>query len=364
MRSLCTLLLSSCLLVVPLATALAEEAAGHYDRDRVMGASEVFRSLNKSSRAAFGPVESALVRSDGALAELDLSLALTPGSIQQDHHDLWSAKLDQRASAFAASFQEVQARFDEDGRAYEAVFRSALDRAVSRVSKKLGDKEVVECSGASNDPFAMTGPGRAPGPACPGQDQSKAIAALWDSDSTLAEALEELRAKPWPEITSYDEAQGALQLLSGRRADAPLDGWIDPARLARSLPEAAEFLDAIDRRSEESRQVLLQERSELDPEAPEAEAAVQSIRTRAARIRVYGEEERAKLGGEVWAGLARALKKDRVLRKKNVGICLNPEDWGGCTGPDHTVAVAEALLGDKKLQRAVVKLLEELGRPN
>jgi len=350
-------------LLTPWAPALAEGAevapsVGHYDRDRIMGASALFLGLNKTQVALVGPLESGMKRMDGALASLDLSVALTGGAIDGAQRALWSARLDERAGMFSSFFDAFQARFDEDGAAYQQIFVAALDRAEAALARDLGGA-LVECAGSGGSPFGLTGPGGAR-KSCPGEDLSIRIAAAWDEDPILARELAALGSMPWPELASYESVESALLWLDSGGAAAALDGWVDPSRLAQSIPEAAELLDTLAGRAEAARRELVGQSRSIEAEAEDAEAQLASIRERAKQIRLHTEEVKAALGSLLWQAMGRALKKTKVPRKKNIGICMNPSDWEACSGPDLTSPVRDALLDDRKLQKSLVKQLSAL----
>ena len=356
----CCLSLSSLLALLLVGLPSAAEAGdtkGHFDRDRIMSKSSVFVGLNSKQIALVGPLESAMKRMDAALASLDLSVALTEGVVDRAQRDLWKARLDERAGEFSSFFDAFQARFNSDGEAYETIFVGALERAVSGLSEDLGG-EVVECSGGAASPFALTGPGSS-SKSCPGEDLSAKVAEAWDRDPVLAEELKNLGALSWPTLASYESEEAALVRTGGKAAE-PLDGWVTPSALASVIPEAAELFNAISRRAEVARRELVAQSQTVDREAEDAAEQFASIREAAKQLRLTAESAKASLGATLWEALPRASKKDKRLRKKAVGICLNPADWGACAGVDLTATVKEALLADKKLQKSLQKQLAEL----
>jgi hypothetical protein len=335
----------------------AAEATDHFDRDRIMGKSKVFVGLNGKQIALVGPLESAMKRMDASLADLDLSVALTEGVIDRAQRELWKARLDERAGAFSTFFDAFQERFDSDGAAYETIFVGALERALSSLATELG-REVVECSSGPGSPFDLSGPSGST-KACPGEDVSARIAEAWDADAVLATELENLGAVAWPKLVSYEGEESALALKDAA-TEATLDGWVRPAALASGIPEAAELFNAISRRAELARRELVAESKMIDREAEDSADQFASIRERAKQLRLTAESAKATLGSALWEALPRASKKDKRLRKKAIGICMNPSDWGACSGADLTATVKEALLADRKLQRVLQKKLSDL----
>jgi len=297
---------------------------------------------------------------DGALASLDLNLALSKATVERAQQELWSARLDQRAGEFSSFFDAFQARFYEDGTAYEAIFVAALERAVKTLSDETATT-ISECAQKGNSPFGMSGPGGTSGAACAGEDFSVKIAAHWDQDSELAAQLAALAAKPWPTLTAFEGAEPALSRSTA--AASTQDGWLMPSRLVANIPEATELLDAIEIRTEDARRELIAESRALPDSQEAAEQKLAAIRERAKGVRSYAETAKAELGEALWQSLDRATKRNKTLKKKQIGICMNPEDWGSCTGEDFTPAVGDVLLADRKLQKTLAKLLAGLGTP-
>lgn len=354
-----TVLFALLLLASPaLANQVEPEPAGHYDRDAIVGASTLFRGLAERQGAALRPLERNLGRTDKALAGLDMALALTAGAIDQAHHDLWSAKLAERSTRFGGEFQVIQEQLDERGLAYEQAFEAALQRVLMNMPKGAA---MVECSDAAADPFALTGPGgQTAREECPREDVSAKIAAAWDADPALIAALDAIDGESWPAVTTYTEPQATLG-LGGAAAGAT---WIWPPDLVDSIPEGIELVDEITARTDAGRQRLLAARDALDPKAEDAEAKVEVIRTRARGLREWSEAHKGDVGAALWATVDKARRKGKKEGWGDVGICLNPQDWGGCEGRDVTEEVAELLLADKKLSKELAGLLGSLGEPD
>jgi len=341
------------LLLLITSPALAADG-GSFDRDAVVGASAAFRSVAEAQSAAFGPIERSLEATDRALAEMDLSLALTRGTVDGPQHDLGRALLDERSARFGAEFGEIQTKLDAISAGYETAFEAALSRALATLPG------VTECTPTGGVLGGLSGPGSLSArktPACPQPDRSADVAAAWDADAELKAALETLAAS-WPSITTYSGAEPPQSLGAGAGS------WVSPAGLAELLPQAIELIDTIERRVEEVRNGLREERAGLDPEAEGALDAAKSIAARARAAREWGEDRKAEVGVILWGALDRNRK--RAGKKGgwgDAGACLNPGAWGACTGDDHTDAVTETLTADKKLSKELGKALDGLGRP-
>ena len=350
-----SLVLALSLLASP---ALAADA-GHFDRDAVVGASAAFRSVSEGSRAALEPREKALTRTDQALADLDLAVALTRGSLDAAQHDLWVARLDERSTRFGDEFAVLQGQLTEMSVGFEQAFEAALARATEALA--AGGEPPRECREPKPDlmgGLAQPGGAGAKKPSCPGADRSAEIAAAWDGDAVLKAALDAIDASGFQDVTSYEGEEPALTLGAGA---GPM--WVNPAALIERLPEAIELVDAVDRRAAEARTALREARAAIPADAPDFEARRAAVVERARGARGWAEDAKAAAGATVWASLERSRKKGKKAGWSTVGVCLNPAGWGGCPGDDVTQEVAEVLLGDKKLSKELAAALTALDAP-
>ena len=362
MRTAFSLAVLLSLVTLSPAPAEAGEPAGpgHFDRDRVVAASAAFRSVAGSSQAALGPLERDLMRTDGALAALDLSIQLTRGGgIERAHHELWDARLVERSNRFGSEFGAFQEQLDGLGVGFEDAFEQALQRAIAGLAAE-GFEPVVECAAKSNDPFALTGPGgQRSAPTCEGTDLSERISAAWDADEELKAALGAIVGQDWQKVTTYEGSEPPLALAG---LD-PAGVWLAPSDLVDLLPEAIEVIDDIDRRTQRAREELLGARAGLE-DGPELEAQVDAIRTRARETREWSEARKQAVGAVLWDAVERGRKKGKKDGWSSVGICMNPEAWGGCAGKDVTRELIDVLLGDRKLAKELAKLRDTLGAPD
>lgn len=345
------LLISTLLLSTP---ALAGEP-GHFDRDEVVAASQAFRGVASASTAALEPRERGLTRTDQALADLDLSLALTRGSLGASHHDLWVARLDERSTRFGQEFETLQGQLTAMSVGFEEAFEAALVRATEGMA--ADGVPVSECAPKPALLGGIPQPGQASSASsCPGENRSPQVAKRWDADPELKAALAAIDPAAFQDVTLYEDAQPALALGAG---SGPM--WLHPAALVEQLPEAIELIDAVDRRASEGRERLLEARSEIGADDPDGR---KKIVERARGVRGWAEDHKAAVGSTLWSALERLRKKGKKAGWSSVGVCLNPAGWNGCGGEDVTVEVAEVLLADKKLARELAAALEALDRPD
>jgi hypothetical protein len=334
----------------------AAEPTAHYDPDRLPAASQVFVELSKASTSAVAPIERALVQTDGALADLEVALGLVGGSIDPPQHAVWMARLDERSTRFFGEAEAFQEEVYAIGDAFQTAFEAATARALATI-----EGDVAECREPQTSALgALAGRTESKPSTCPGDDATAEIAAAWDRDAVLADAIAPLREALKTTVTTYDEEVPVLG-LGGAEAGR---SWVSPPELTAAVPEAVEILDAIESRADEARAVLRQAKDSLAPDDPIAEDLVKAIRARARGIRTWTADRRGELG----AALFEAIDRNRKRAGKkggwaDVGVCVNPDIWSGCSGTNATDAVTEALMKDKKLQKALDRMLVELAEP-
>jgi hypothetical protein len=345
----------SILLLCLLATPAVAAQGDHFDREAVVGASAAFRSVSSKSTAALEPRERALTRTDQALADLDLSLALSRGAIDGPQHDLWVARLDERSTRFGQEFETLQQELTTMSVGYEQAFEAALLRAVDGLAAPA-----AECAPKKDLMAGLAQPGGASSaPTCPGENRSADLAAAWDKDAELKSALDAIDPAAFQDVTSYGGEEPPLALGAG---SGP--AWVHPAALAEALPEAIEAIDTVDRRAAEGRQALRQARADIPDDAPDFDDRRKKIVERARGIRAWSADQKAAIGAAAWESLERNRKKGKKAGWSGAGVCLNPSGWGGCPGDDVTSEVADTLVDDKKLAKALAALLDGIGTPD
>jgi len=350
----------SALLVLLAAPAAAQDTdtSPWYDKDTITSSSAAFGGVSSALQKSYLPLERQVSRTDSLLAELDLSLALSSGVVEPAQHKLWTARLNERSGVFGPEFEAVQARIQDLEIEFEGAFQSALDRALAVLASE--GIIAVACD-APAPALGGIGPGFAGGQGkCAGEDLSPRIAGLWDADATLKADLDAAMARAWPTVSTYQD-QALAVVTAGQEPGAT---WLSAADLAGSVPEVIEYIDAVDRLADIARKDLRRTYQELDRDSEQWKELSETVRARARGIRAFAEASKAKAGSELFAALERARRKGRKAGWDDVVICLNPGGWGGCEGADRSDEVAEAIHADKKLSRALAKLLAALQGPD
>lgn len=336
---------------------LAGDASPHYDKDQITAHSNAFRGVAEVLQVAYMPLERKLSRTDSLLAELDLNLALSTGSVDAAQHKLWVARLNERSGVFGPEFEAIQSRIRQLETGFEESFQAALDRALAAL--RADGVEPIPCAPRAAGLGSMA-PGFAdPKSSCPGENLSTRIAGMWDQDPALKASLEALVEAPWPDVTSY--ADPAQTVAVG---DLPASSdWLSPAHLGSAIPEAIELIDAVERIADRARSSLRAAYDQLDREASDFKEKRAAISDMAKGIRAFAEDAKAAAGEEIFASLTRSRRKGRKAGWSKVSVCLNPTGWGGCAGKDRTDEVTEALVADRTLQKSLDKIREGLVPP-
>jgi len=346
------------LLVSGSATAGEVYEGPHYDKRAITNASSAFRAVGTSLQESYVPLEQEVSRTDSLLAELDLTLALTEGAADAAHHKLWTARLNERSGVFGPEFQAIQNHIREMEEVFMGAFEGALKQALATLAAEGVEARPCEASGGS---LGAIQPGFSQGSAgCPGEDVSVRIAAMWDKDKELKAKLDAALAGLFPAVTTYREASDSVSL--GKHPAG--DNWLSPANLAAAIPEAVELFDTVDRMADAARKDLRAAYQGLDPEAKNYKEQADTVVAKARGIRAFAKAAKASAGKELWSALERARRKGKKAGWQDVVVCLNPGGWGGCRGTDRSDEVAAAVTGDKRLQKALAKLLASLEPPD
>ncbi len=300
------------------AVGLGQEANPHYDKDQITANSNAFRGVAEVLQVAYMPLERKLSRTDSLLAELDLNLALSMGSVDGAQHKLWVARLDERSGMFGPEFEAIQARIHQLEMGFETSFQAALDRALTVL--RAEGIQPIPCAQKAASLGSMAPDFAGNSSNCPGEDLSGRIAAMWDQDLELKAALSALVEPPWPGVTSYESPAQSVAV-----GDLPSSSdWLSPSNLGSAIPEAIELIDAIERMANKARSALRANYQELDRQAPEFKDQRAAISAMAKGIRTFSEDAKAAAGKEIFTSLARSRRKGRKAGWSKVSVCLNP----------------------------------------
>jgi hypothetical protein len=240
-----------------------------------------------------------------------------------------------RLEALEKEFQRQHAVLQDFADRLVADYDQAFTTAVERAVKAKG--EVVECQATIRSGPALPGvPSREQkNPDCQGEDLNAALAATVDADAALKAAVEEVLARPWPELGLASEAQAPVG--GGERWIAVRDLLLAGARPKLQQIEAAddEARMKIDAAIEGG--ATVEELKALEPEAERIEQETAAKRAAlAAPVLAAAEGRMAKK----WAG------------EPATGWCANPVALGGCTGEDASRVLVARLLEDKKVAKS------------
>lgn len=293
--------------------------AGFYHPSDVAAVSERFATASEASAERATTAQKQARTLAAALVDyeeaLDL-LGITDHSRQQALQ-----------TQYQRDFAVLQAFVDEQVERFDTAFGSALTRALqAHPGAQRCERDV---------PVGRALPGMAArterNPECKGDDLNETLAAAIDADTQLSAELAALGDTPWPELTVDVQP-------------VPIEGgrWISAPAFFRS--QCREALKAIRTADYEARldfQVAIEQgASKAELEAMVGKARAVDSRTAAHRL----------------AAAAPVLERASKVFEKNApdaAWCPQPKVLGGCTGTEATKELADLLLADKKLVKAL-----------
>ncbi len=314
------------LLPILLCTVSFAGEAGYYHPDFVGPHSTLFEKASAHVAEQFGAIEGEMARVSPDLVALDESAALC-GERAPEAFRSYAAELRRESNGQTARVQAFVDTLVDD---FEVTFGGAMERVLEGATSGY-DVELCKAQGV----HALMGRSQ-----CTGTDLAPQIGQAMDSDTELMEDVDEIIALEWPSFELSGRTQPVIP-VTGVGAFVDLTTLSDALignRITEAKARHAEALEAI----------------EADLEEGETQAIRAAALEKAKDYRALYEKDLAELGETMFAAVEASLLR---LQKKGapaaVGVCANPEGFGGCTGEDVTETVIPLLLGDKKLNKAL-----------
>ncbi|MCB9777937.1 MAG: hypothetical protein H6742_05190 [Alphaproteobacteria bacterium] len=308
--------------VAPAAAADSPSSAW-YSADTVAEQSVAFGQVTTSVGPAWDAATKELRILGRAAEELEIGVAMGGDRVPADLSE-WALGVRRRINAAGL---QAQKHVDLLGEDYDRVFRAAVDRAAA------AHGGATECEAPPRKGPAV--PGMAPPkPACPGTDVSAAIARDIDADAVLAAELAEIAGVPWPRAEVEPRSAAVIPVAGSAR-------WVQLAPLARAL-----WSDRLDARTDDLDRGLARL-------APDGDLSDPAVLAQATELRRGYEAALAKDGERLLTALQGALGKGALKDLGDVGVCVNPPEFGGCAGEDVTDRALPLLKADRKLAKAL-----------
>ena len=140
--------LFACSLACALLSAAPASAggAGHYKLDAIFGASKLASSAGGALANDFERTQRQIAALGYGLEALDYNLQLTRGTIEASHHDLWTARLDERFSTRSLEFEAVNEALNTSQAIMSDAFEAAQGRAIAKLESELKIDSIEECT--------------------------------------------------------------------------------------------------------------------------------------------------------------------------------------------------------------------------
>jgi len=305
--------------------AHAAPTAGHYHPDQVAQKSEVFHQAAVALGPRFDDVQGALARLGRALEGLDLAVATLGTDAPPELVDYAAAT---RRTA-TGQYIQVQRHVDLVQEDTARTFEAALARAVDGLGSEY-DLEECGVSGVA----AMMGRGGS----CKGTDLNPRLAEALDADPELRADVGEIAEVPWPEVTVASTPQPVVPVTGTAR-------WVAMHALVKAFADPS-----LDGHTEDLEDALAPLEDGLAAGDAKAIATAEKHRaTYEAALAADGQVLRSALKD----ALEKAEKKGGL---REVGLCANPGELGGCAGEDVTREVIAAMQADKRFLKATAPL--------
>ena len=356
--------IATTLLVTALVTPAAAEEA-YFSMGRLQSASRLFVQVSEVSQKNNERIQREVVTTGGALDGLGDGLAAArrhtgdaPAALVERHAAL--------STAFDADWQALNRFVDQLVLDTDQAFMGALTLHVAAIEEAEGIT-LGTCEPAGGVLGMAMGQS-----ACEGRDLTDALIGALDGDDALAAAVADIVSREWPAIRPARQPvvpqalSGGAPLAEATPAWTPqqvygragicadLESVVDEAyRMAsRELQRAQEDLE-VNRRMFVSEIDALDE-AELAARQAELDAELVRIKAASERLTTWRADTVAGALALLWElAQGRETAALRALGEEGVGVCLQPADLGGCTGPDVTDAMAGFLAEDKKVVRAL-----------
>lgn len=309
-------------LLLPSIAAAQEAPPAYYHPDKIAAKSELFTRFSRELSPKFDALQVDLGRWSRPVESLETAVLLAGDRAGDD----LSAYAEEIRRTLVHQYLTAQAHVtlveDDSG----ATFTAAMERALAPFAEEYS---LAECGEAMNL-VALAGPGGRQKARCEGEDLNDRVAEALDADEALAAAVDEMIALEWPQVAIAPSEQAVI----------PLTGSGDYLQLA-------ELADALDGAVLDTINLSLEDK--LAPLEGRIAEGDQGALAEAQDIRDRYELAMAERGGQILEAVEKVLLKEKI----EVAICANPEALGGCPGEDRTAELLPALVGHKKIEKAL-----------
>jgi hypothetical protein len=303
-----------------LSAAALAQAPGHWHPTDLAPLSTRFHESSTKLQVVLADREATAKTLANALLEYEEALDLLGGRAPARERE----RCDTLQEEFKDHRDELQTFANTLVEDYDAAFRRSVARAAGPTFPELQECEATISSGL---PGMST-----PNALCEGPNLNQTFATAVDADPELARDLDEVLARPWPQMSIPQEPQAVIGGTSWLGVRDVVQG------VAADTLTGIETSDGLGRLDLANRAAEIDDPSEL--EALEAELAELEAETTASR---------AALGEPILTAAEGVLaKKDAA----DTGWCANPRTLGACAGSDAGRDLLAQVTSHKKVRKA------------
>ena len=366
------------LIILPLFLALAPAGAEevYFSMMHLQSDSRLFSEISVVSQKNNERIQREVVTTGKALDALGDGLAAArlrtgaaPEALEARHGDL--------AAGFDQDWTAINGFVDQLVLDTDRAFTEALARHVGAFEEREG---VVV--GTCEPPAGVLGMAMGHD-SCEGRDVTAHLVASIDADEALGATVAEICGRQWPAVRPERQAVPPQSLADGNPLAENSASFSVQRIYARAAPYeslllaveegfrmASRELQVARALHETNRRLYIDEQPRLSAEEiaareEELAAELEQVKTASEGLTRWRTEATAGAVELVWEQVqAREAALVRELEVDGVGVCLQPTDLGGCSGPDVTDRVAEFLDGEKKVAKEAERRAETLGSPD
>ena len=303
-------------------------AGGFYHPIDIAGESTMFVDAAEQSTKPMEALNRTLGGLSAALIAYEEALDLLGDAAPDDERE----RLTQLRTEYNREFAQLQAFADAVVEDFDAEFTSAMERAM----RPHADAQVCERMVAAGRALPGMPARMEKNPACKGEDLNAAIAAAMDADPALKQAVSEITSATWPTVDLTPTPQAPV---------GPTEAWIDVRSFIGAL--AGDRLRQISREDD-------RDRAEFEMSIAEGASKEELARyvQEAEQLTLRTAQARAEVAAPLLESAEAVLEKWSSKGKPATGWCVNPAVLGGCSGAAADADLVQALIDDKKVQKA------------
>ena len=370
--SIARIALAISVLLVPQA-ARGQEA--YFSMGRLQAQSRLFGEVSAASQKNNERVQREVVSTGQALDELGDAL-VTARAVTGQAPQLLEGRRTALADQFDADWSALNEFVDRLVTDTDRAFTEALARHVTTIEEREG-VALATCE----PPQGVLGMAMGQSD-CAGKDYTDWLVESIDADPELAEAVQDVSSREWPSVRAdrvpmapvaiadgaqLDDATPAFSLQAVFRGCEAFEGVVLALEGAyrsasRDLQRAQEAHEANRYMFAEALETLSAE--EQQARATELDADLQSLRAASEQLTQWRTRTTAGALQLIWEQLAeRETAALKAVGVDTLGVCLQPTDLGGCTGPGVSNDLATYLADQKKVLKAAEKFAESIDAP-